>query len=127
QGMNGAVDKKAQDIRISGIETPDDSTIVFHLQQPTGDFLYRLALPAASPMPHEVAGCFDKAGDYGRDIVSTGPYMIKGADQVDVSSCKSITPMSGFDPTKFLKLVRNPNYDPKTDSPDVRANWIDGL
>jgi len=127
EGMNGAVDKKASDISISGIETPDDSTIVFHLQQATGDFLYRLALPAAGPMPPEVAGCFDKAGDYGRDVVSSGPYMIKGADQIDISPCKSIRPMSGFDPTKSLKLVRNPNYDPATDSPDVRANWIDGF
>ena len=127
EGMDGAVDKKASDISISGIETPDDNTIVFHLQNPTGDFLYRLAMPAAAPMPPEVAGCFDKAGDYGRDIVSSGPYMFLGADQVDASSCKAIKPMSGFDPTKFFKLVRNPKYDPTTDDPAVRSNNIDGL
>jgi peptide/nickel transport system substrate-binding protein len=126
-GMNGPLDKKAQDIKISGIETPDDSTVVFHLQKPTGDFLFRLALPAAAPTPAEVAGCFDKAGDYGRDVVSSGPYMIKGMDQVDASSCAAIKPASGFDPTKVLKLVRNPNYDASTDSPDVRANYIDGF
>src|SRR5947207_949316 len=111
EGMNGAVHKKAQDISISGIETPDDNTIVFHLQNPTGDFLYRLAMPAAAPMPPEVAGCFDKAGDYGRDIVSSGPYMFLGADKIDASSCSTIKPMAGFDPTKFLKMVRNPNYN----------------
>jgi peptide/nickel transport system substrate-binding protein len=127
EGMNGTVDKKAQDIRISGIETPDDNTIVFHLKQPTGDFLYRLAMPAAAPMPPEVAGCFTRAGDYGRDIVSSGPYMIKGMDQVDASTCASIKPATGFDPTKFLKIVRNPNYDPATDSPDVRSNNVDGV
>jgi len=126
-GMNGAVDKKAQAIKISGIETPDDSTIVFHLQQPTGDFLFRLALPAAAPIPPEVAGCFSRAGDYGRDVVSSGPYMIKGIHQVDASSCDAIKPASGFDPTKFMKLVRNPNYDAATDSPSVRSNNIDGF
>src|SRR5438874_5026145 len=84
-------------------------------------------MPAAAPMPPEVAGCYDKAGDYGRDIVSSGPYMFLGADQVDASSCKSIKPMSGFDPTKFFKLIRNPNYDPTTDDPAVRSNNIDGL
>ena len=78
-------------------------------------------------MPPEVAGCFSKAGDYGRDIVSSGPYMFLGADQVDATSCDTIKPMSGFDPTKFFKLVRNPNYDPTTDDPAVRSNNIDGL
>jgi peptide/nickel transport system substrate-binding protein len=126
-GMDGAQDKPADQISISGIETPDDNTIIFHLAAPTGDFLYRLAMPAAAPMPPEVAGCFTKAGDYGRDIVSSGPYMFLGADQVDASSCSAIKPMSGFDPTKFFKLVRNPNYDASTDSPDVRSNNIDGL
>src|SRR5436190_5664969 len=126
-GMDAAVDKKAQDISISGIETPDDSTITFHLKQPTGDFLYRLAMPAAAPMPPEVAGCFDKAGDYGRNIVSSGPYMLLGSDQVDASSCSSIKPAAGFDPTKFMKMVRNPNYDASTDDPSVRSNNIDGL
>jgi peptide/nickel transport system substrate-binding protein len=126
-GMDAPQDKKAGDISISGIETPDDNTIIFHLKQPTGDFLYRLAMPAAAPMPPEVAGCFDKAGDYGRDIVSSGPYMFLGADQVDASSCSSIKPMAGFDPTKFFKLVRNPNYDKSTDDPSVRGAHIDGL
>ena len=32
-------------------QTPDDKTIVFNLTQPTGDFLYRLAMPAAGPIP----------------------------------------------------------------------------
>jgi peptide/nickel transport system substrate-binding protein len=127
EGMTGVVDKKAQDIKISGIQTPDDSTISFKLSQPTGDFLYRLAMPAAAPMPVEVAGCFTRAGDYGRDVVSSGPYMLKGMDQVDASSCKAIKPAEGFDPTKFMKIVRNPNYDPKTDDTTVRSNNVDGV
>ncbi len=44
---------------ISGITTPNTSTIVFHLTQPTGDFLYRLAMPATGPIPVEVAKCFE--------------------------------------------------------------------
>ncbi len=125
QGMNGPVDK--QPTSISGITTPDDSTIIFHLTQPTGDLPFRLAMPAAAAMPPEVAGCFSKAGDYGRDVVSSGPYMLKGADQVDISSCSTIKPMSGFDPTKFMKIIRNPNYDPSTDSPTDRSNYLDGV
>jgi len=124
-GMDGPTAKMPSTIQ--GIQTPNDSTIIFHLQHATGDFLYRLAMPAAAPMPEEVAGCFPKAGDYGRDVVSSGPYMIQGADQVDASSCKTIKPMSGFDPTKFLRIVRNPHYDPSTDDPTVRANYVNGV
>jgi peptide/nickel transport system substrate-binding protein len=124
QGMDGSAKSPAP---ISGIETPDDQTIIFHLTAPTGDFLYRLAMPATGPMPKEVASCFTKAGDYGRDVISSGPYMIRGSDKIDVSSCSAIKPMEGFDPTKKLILVRNPNYDPATDSKTIRENNIDGV
>ena len=53
--------------------------------------------------------------------------MILGSDQVDASSCDTIQPIAGFDPTKFMKIVRNPDYDASTDSPDVRSNYLDGV
>jgi peptide/nickel transport system substrate-binding protein len=112
---------------VSGIETPNDTTIIFHLTAPTGDLLYRLAMPAAAPIPPEVAGCFTKAGEYGRYVMSSGPYMIKGEDALDISSCDTLKPISGFDPTKFIVFVRNPNYDPSTDDPTVRENNVDGV
>jgi peptide/nickel transport system substrate-binding protein len=113
---------------IAGIQTPDAHTIVFHLTQPTGDFLYRLSMPATGPIPQEVAKCFDgQPGRYGRDVVSTGPYMIKGAGSVDISSCSTIKPMSGFDGQTHLTLVRNPEYAPKTDSPTARQNLPDSF
>jgi peptide/nickel transport system substrate-binding protein len=49
---------KSVDVPIEGIETPDPQTIVFHLERPTGDFLYQLAMPATYPIPKEVAQCF---------------------------------------------------------------------
>ena len=112
---------------ISGISTPNDSTIVFHLTQKTGDFLYRMAMPATAPIPVEVAKCFTgaKANQYGRDLVASGPYMIQGSDSVNISSCSSIKPASGFNPLSSLTLVRNPNYDAKTDSPKARQNFPD--
>ncbi len=63
-GFQDVVDGKAD--TISGIETPDDKTIIFHLDTPAGDFLYRVAMPAVGPIPTEVTDCFTKAGDYGR-------------------------------------------------------------
>ena len=110
---------------ISGIETPDDKTIVFNLTQAAGDFLNRVAMPATGPIPEEVAKCFTKAGDYGRYVISSGPYMIAGSDNLDISSCDALRPISGFDPTRRLSLVRNPNYSQDTD--DQRENFIDGL
>jgi peptide/nickel transport system substrate-binding protein len=123
-GWNAYAAGKAQ--AISGISTRNASTIVFHLTQPMGDFLYQLTGPEAAPIPREVAGCFEgRPGAYGRDLVSTGPYMIEGADKVDASSCSKLKPMSGFDGQTSLTLVRNPSYDPATDSKAERQNLPD--
>src|SRR6266516_3653477 len=77
KGMDG---KAPAPKPISGIETPDDSTIIFNLTKPVGDFLYRVSMPATAPIPQEVAKCFTKAGDYGRYVISSGPYMLKGSE-----------------------------------------------
>ena len=108
---------------IEGIETPDDKTIVFTLTEPTGDFLNRIAMPATSPFPEEVAGCFEKAGEYGRYLISSAGYMYEGSEDLDITDCKSMKPISGYDPTKFMNLVRNPDYDQATD--EYRENNFD--
>ena len=109
----------------SGITTPDDKTIVFKLKAPTGDFAYRLAMPATAPIPQEVAKCHTQRGEYGRYVISTGPYMTEGADKLDISSCASQKPISGFNPNTGLNLVRNPNYDPATDDTAIRESFPD--
>jgi peptide/nickel transport system substrate-binding protein len=107
---------------IEGITTPDDKTIVFTLKKPVGDFLYRMAMPATAPIPEEVGKCFTEVGGYARDIIASGPYMIEGSDQIDATSCDSLKPSSGYDPDTQLIFVRNPNYDPATETPDGRQN-----
>jgi peptide/nickel transport system substrate-binding protein len=119
----GGLTKKGNEI--SGIETPDDQTIVFKLTAPTGDFRYRIAMPAAGPIPEEVAKCFMKAGEYGRFVVSSGPYMLEGSDNLDIANCGSMKPLPGFNPNQRLIMVRNPNYDPATDTKEARENFID--
>ena len=121
----GGLGKKGNSI--SGITTPDDKTIEFKLTEPTGDFGYRVAMPAAGPIPEEVAKCFTKAGEYGRNVVSSGPYMIEGSDQADMTSCESLKPLAGFNPNKQLIVVRNPEYDPETDDPEARHNYLDRI
>jgi peptide/nickel transport system substrate-binding protein len=119
----GGLTKKGNEI--SGIETPDDKTITFTLTQPTGDFNYRVGMPAAGPIPEEVASCFTKAGEYGRFVISSGPYMIEGSDQLDASSCGAMKAISGFNPNQQLILVRNPDWDKATD--EWRPSYIDRL
>jgi peptide/nickel transport system substrate-binding protein len=123
KGMDGTA-KEAKPI--SGIETPDDQTIIFNLKKPVGDFLYRLSMPAAAPIPQEVAKCFNnKIGGYGRFVISSGPYMLQGSDKLDITSCGAMKPISGYDPTKQMVMVRNPNYDQASD--DLRGNFVDGI
>ena len=126
KGMAAFAQGKAK--TISGIRTPNARTVAFDLTAPTGDFRYRLAMPAAGPLPREVAGCFTKAAEYGRYLISSGPYMLAGSDKLDASSCAAVKasgPISGFDGERTLDLVRNPAYDAKTDSPKARENLPD--
>lgn len=119
-GMEAFASGKAK--TISGIATPDDQTITFTLTAPTGDFLYRLAMPASAPIPSEVAKCHTQAAEYGRFVIASGPYMVDGSDKLDIASCGSQKPISGFNPNTGLNLVRNPNYDPATDDTEIRQS-----
>ena len=124
KGWDAVASGKAK--TVSGITTPDDNTIVFHLTKAAGDFNLRMSMPATAPIPVEVAKCFEgKPGDYGRDVVSSGPYMIQGADKVSDASCSALKPMSGYDGANgnHIILVRNPNYDQSSDP--YRKNYID--
>ena len=122
-GMRRGVDE------ISGIETPDDDTIVFHLKRPTGDFLHRLVLPATTPIPEEVAGCRRTGDAYGTRLVATGPYMLEGSDGATLDDgCKDVARFGGYKHrAQSLTLVRNPGYDPATDGLDVRDPVFDAF
>jgi peptide/nickel transport system substrate-binding protein len=111
---------------ISGISTPNAKTIVFNLTQPTGDFNYRMTMPLAAPMPQEVAKCFEgKPGRYGRFVIASGPYMIEGSEDLNIGSCGAMRPISGYNGTTSLTLVRNPNYRASTDSRKARSANVD--
>jgi peptide/nickel transport system substrate-binding protein len=113
---------------ISGIKTPNKKTISITLTQPTGDFPFRMTMPAVAPMPPEVLKCFEgKVGKYGRYVVSSGPYMIEGSEDMNISSCAAMKPISGYDGTTSLTLVRNPNYRQSTDSRKARENLPDSF
>jgi peptide/nickel transport system substrate-binding protein len=126
KGWDAVASGKAK--TISGISTPDDNTIVFHLTSATGDFNRRMSMPATAPIPPEVGACFEGtksgSGAYGRDVISSGPYMIQGAAG-KFTSCAALKPFSGYAGANGSKiiLVRNPNYDQSTDP--YRKNYPD--
>jgi ABC-type transport system substrate-binding protein len=60
---------------LSGIETPDASTVVFHLSRPDATFLHVLAINFASIVPKEAVEA--AAGDFGKKPVGSGPFILK--------------------------------------------------
>jgi peptide/nickel transport system substrate-binding protein len=108
---------------ISGLSAPDPSTLVVTLSSPAGYFPYTFTLPATAPIPAKPSDPSAPLGaatghnlNYGQFIVSTGPYMFKGADTIDYSKpADQQTGPAGFQAGKSYVLVRNPSWDPTTD------------
>ncbi|MBY3544981.1 ABC transporter substrate-binding protein [Rhizobium laguerreae] len=60
---------------LSGIETPDDSTVIFNLSRPDATFLHVLAINFASVVPKEAVE--PAAGDFGKKPVGSGTFILK--------------------------------------------------
>ncbi|MEA2493219.1 MAG: peptide/nickel transport system substrate-binding protein [Thermoleophilaceae bacterium] len=94
---------------ISGITTPDDSTLVIKLKRPTASIVIgAMALPGTAPVPKEYAAKYDagKQSQYGLYLVTTGPYMVQNNASGKVT---------GYQPGRKITMVRNPNWDKSTD------------
>ena len=79
---------------LQSIQTPNATTIVFHLAKPFADFDYLTSNPQTAPVPQSA----DTGADYVKKIVSSGSYEFKS-----------------YDPNKGAVLVRNPNWSAATD------------
>ena len=118
---------------ISGLETPDDSTLVVTLNDPTGDLGYRLAMPASAPIPPlpgepkaRLGAATGHDPNWGQFLVATGPYMFEGSEAMDFSAPpKEQTPVAGYAPGRSIVLVRNPSWDASTD--DLRPAYADRI
>ncbi len=60
---------------LSGIETPDDGTVIFKLSRPDATFLHVLAINFASIVPKEAVEA--AAGDFGKKPVGSGTFILK--------------------------------------------------
>jgi len=98
---------------ISGISTPDKTTIVFHLKSAFGGtFAQSLTLPGSAAVPRQVAASMDKKNPTAYDSTPTkqafdGPYMIQS-----------------YNAGRSITLVRNPNWNASTDFRPAYADKI---
>jgi peptide/nickel transport system substrate-binding protein len=76
---------------LTAVDTPDASTIVFHLKQPFSDFNYVVAFPQSAPVPPAK----DKGTNYQLHPLSTGPYKFQS-----------------YQLNKQYTLVPNPQWNP---------------
>jgi len=83
---------------LTAIDTPNATTLVFHLQSPFPDLPDVLSFPSSAP----VLQSKDTGTNYQLHPLSTGPYMFKN-----------------YTLNKQLTLVPNPNWNPATD-PDAK-------
>jgi len=84
---------------ISGISTPNSSTIVFHLTQPAADFIYMLAMPFTSARPVEYDKYVPDSAQFREHTISDGPYQI-----------------TQYVAGKSLTMSRNPAWKEATDT-----------
>jgi peptide/nickel transport system substrate-binding protein len=118
---------------VSGLSAPDPHTLVVKLTEPAGDLGFRFALPATAPIPPSPTDPSAVLGvatghddDYGRFLVSSGPYMFKGSEALDFSQpAKDQTPVAGYVPNKSYDIVRNPSWDASTDN--LRPSYVDEI
>jgi peptide/nickel transport system substrate-binding protein len=95
QGYTSPYEDPSPDrLGLRAIETPDDSTIVFHLRQPFAAFDDVVMMPPTIP----VERARDTGVDYKKHPLSTGPYQF-----------------GTINPGRNFTLVRNPHWDPATD------------
>jgi peptide/nickel transport system substrate-binding protein len=106
---------------IPGIQTPNASTIVFHMTRPGATLLIQaLSLLVSAPVPESFAAPLDRHNPttYGTEyLVATGPYMLRSDAFGRIAGI-------GYQPGEFATLVRNPNWNPAT---DFRPAYLDRI
>jgi peptide/nickel transport system substrate-binding protein len=83
---------------LKAVQTPNSTTIVFHLAHPFAEFNYITAIPQSSPVPPSADSGSAGGANYQLHPVSTGPYVI-----------------SNYQLNKSATLVPNKFWNPSTD------------
>ncbi|GIG60204.1 ABC transporter [Longispora fulva] len=111
QYIQNALDPKREykgpyegNLKVPGVSTPNDHTIVFTFAQPHAEFPYLAAYPTVAPVPQAK----DSKDKYEDEWVASGPYkrQVQKKDQ-------------------YMILERNPYWDAKTDP--ARHQYVDTI
>jgi peptide/nickel transport system substrate-binding protein len=118
EGADAYKNDKAKEV--TGIQAPDDLTLVIETTEPSGILTdgSALGMPCTAPVPKDYAEKYDKGktSTYGEHAVFTGPYMVENDGKGKVT---------GYEAGKKLILVRNPSWDKKTDFKPAYADRIE--
>jgi ABC-type transport system substrate-binding protein len=93
---------------VSGISTPNSSTIVFTLIHPSSTFLNVMAMPMSSPVPAEILNYVPASVTEEENFISDGPYTI-----------------TAYTPNVSYALTRNPAWKQSTDP--IRHQYFDNV
>lgn len=118
---------------ISGLEVPDDRTLIVHVVKPIGSLGYLLSLTETAPIPpspDDPAALLGVAtghdAGYGPYLVATGPYMFEGAEAVSFTGPpEAHVGAAGFRRGEGYSLVRNPSWDAASDP--LRAAYVERI
>jgi peptide/nickel transport system substrate-binding protein len=117
----GSTSPKYKGGPLPGIQTPNKTTIVFHMMRAGAPTLIQaLSLPLSAPLPASFVAPLDKHAPttYGTTyLVATGPYMVQANAQGKIAGI-------GYQPGKSETLIRNPNWNAKTDFRPAYLNRI---
>jgi ABC-type transport system substrate-binding protein len=93
---------------ISGLSTPNSSTIVITLAHPSSTFLNIMALPMSSPVPTEINNYVPSSVTLAQHWISDGPYTI-----------------TSYTPNVSYALVKNPDWKQSTDT--IRHQYFNAV
>jgi peptide/nickel transport system substrate-binding protein len=104
---------------VSGITTPDKYTIVLKTKHPGTTLASALVMSNTAPIPKDYAAKYDSktASDYAFYQAATGPYMFEADSSGNIKG-------KGYTPGRSMHLVRNPNWNAKT---DYRPAYVDEI
>jgi peptide/nickel transport system substrate-binding protein len=103
-----AIDTYETGTPLSGVSAPNPSTLVFHLMEPSTDFLNILALGFDSARPVEYMKYLPDSAQFRQHTLSDGPYQI-----------------TSYSAGKGYTLDRNPVWEQSTDT--LRHAYVDKM
>lgn len=110
--------------QLSGVETPDDQTIIVHLTSPTASFPYRVGFWAWAPLPDSF---YKNPHQYGQHPIGTGPYRFVSWTHNQQIRLRKDPSYHGFFKVKNSGIIFKEYTDPNAAYADLQAGNLDAM